>query len=556
MQEYSTDVLQSSENKMNLQVSTKSLSPELQKYIKRMGKKAKIELINQLQEEVDVDSDSHLKTQSIQEYWNDFAAGKLTAVVWYQRLYLFFDQTDGDGHEWQRGIMASMIKSEPLPLFWINQKSLTKLHIIDGGHRSRTIDAWFRNCIRLPERTFVKMPIKGVKVNMNLGGLNWFEIQEQYPEFALEWATTYMIHSRIYRNYSDAESAGLFFRLNNGNSMSAAEDRNSIVSKLSDYCREKADFASDKALKMFQEKNLIYNNKTGTWSSEYHNIKLAKRGFDGFVTKVCFLVLKDYMTSVSENKLKTWYGKEYNKTLDKKETDYKKFKSKFDKVLKWVDDLIMSETVKKGRLWQNEIIFLLHIKNYWESKYQLTLNDKSQFLKSYRKVLKIFRDDSKKSKRKYELRNKKLELTTISKVISSMSTCSEEELRVWIPMFADVMKKTLHEPFQKAIESGNKDDIKKLNCGFKLLDKKRSFTDSQKESAEVEQNWECKYHYYCGNLVGEGNSSVGDHSDNVHTNYGSTSDENLGVTCESCNSEKGSLSHKEFTKVIEMRMES
>ena len=556
MREYNTDVLQSSDNIMNLQVSTESLPPELLKHIKRMGKKAKIELINQLQEEVDVDSESYLKTQSINDYWNDFAAGKLTAVVWYQRLYLFFDETEGEGHEWQRKIMASMIKSEPLPLFWINQKKLTKLHIIDGGHRTRTINAWFTNCIRLPERTFVKMKIKGVKVNMNLGGLNWFEIQEQYTDFALEWATTYMIHSRIYRNYSDAEAAGLFFRLNNGNSMSAAEDRNSIVSKLSAHCREKADFMSDKALKMFQEKNLIYNKKTGTWSSDYHNIKLIKRGFDGFVTKVCFLVLQDYMANVGDSKLKTWYTEEYNKTLDKTETDFEKFKSKFDKVLDWIDDLLMSETVKKGRLFANEIIFLLHIKDYWESKYQLTLYDKSQFLKSYRKVLKMFRDDSKKSNRKYELRNKNKELTTISKVIGSMSTCSEKELRIWIPMFADAMKKTLHEPYKRAVKSRDKTEMKKLNCGFKLLDKRRSFTDSQKESAEVEQNWECKYHYYCGNLVGEDNSSVGDHSNDVHTNYGSTSDENLGVTCESCNSEKGSLSHKEFTKIIEMRMES
>ena len=93
------------------------------------------------------------------------------------------------------------------------------------------------------------------------------------------------------------------------------------------------------------------------------------------------------------------------------------------------------------------------------------------------------------------------------------------ELESWIPMIGDVMAKITHEKYEKAVKSGDKTDQKKFDGGYKLLDKNRSFSKSQKESAEVEQEWECYYHYYCGNMVGEGNDSVGDHSDVVHTKY-------------------------------------
>ena len=138
-----------------LRVVNTPIKPELKRVIRRMGKPAKIELVNQLMSDIEGEnSSSKLKIQSIKEYWDDYKAGKLTAVVWYQRIYLFFDQpydeknpNSGIGSEWQRKIMASMINGTKLPLFWINEKDVNTLHIIDGGHRTRTINAWFTNCI-------------------------------------------------------------------------------------------------------------------------------------------------------------------------------------------------------------------------------------------------------------------------------------------------------------------------------------------------------------------------------------------------------------------------
>ena len=551
-----------------LRVVNTPIKPELKRVIRRMGKPAKIELVNQLMSDIEGEnSSSKLKIQSIKEYWDDYKAGKLTAVVWYQRIYLFFDQpydeknpNSGIGSEWQRKIMASMINGTKLPLFWINEKDVNTLHIIDGGHRTRTINAWFTNCIRLPENTIVRIDMynDGHLVPVNLGNMNWFDIQETYPQFALEWSTTYMIRSEVMDNYEDHEAAGLFFNLNNGNSISAAEDRNSIVSELSAYIREKADYSSTKAMKIFKRANLDYNEKTGKWSSKYHKIPLAKRGFDSFVSKVCCLVLKSYVSNVSDANIKTWYegnhAAEYISGIPFKPDFTKTVKSRFEKTLKWVDDLLIKETSNKGKLAPNEIILLIHIKNYFDMNFTFKVHDGNKLLGSFRKVVKLLKEDAKKDTPVYMFRNKNDQITNIQKIISSMSTCSSTELESWIPMIGDVMVKITHEKYEKAVKSGDKTDQKKFDGGYKLLDKNRSFSKSQKESAEVEQEWECYYHYYCGNMVGEGNDSVGDHSDVVHTKYGDTSDGNLGLTCSDCNSEKNSLSHEEFETIITMRM--
>jgi len=551
---------------VKLQVSNKPITPELQKVIRKMGKPAKIELVNLLMSQI-VDSDSSkLKIQSIQEFWDDFNAGKLTAVVWYQRLYLFFDKpyddnkpdTTGVGSEWQQKIMASMIKGEPLPLFWINEKKVTMLHIIDGGHRTRTINAWFTNCIRLPANTIVNMEVNGNEVPLNLGGMNWFDIQKNYQQFAIEWANTYMIRSQVFDNVDDLEAAGLFFKLNDGNSMSASEDRNSIVSLLSGYVRNKADYSSNSAMKIFKKINLLHNDKTGKWSSKYHKIPLVKRGFDDFVSKVCYMVLKNFMVSVGNSKIKTWYEDEHQSEYGAKSffksTFETKVKSKFEKTLKWVDDLLMKETSKTGKLSPNEILLLLQIKNYFDSHFTFKVHDGTKLLQSYRKVLKYLKADAKLDSPKVKLKNRSDMITNITKILSSMSTASSEELVNWIPIIAKLMANLTHSKYRSAVKSGDKVEQQKHDGGYKLLDKNRTFSKSQKNSAEVEQDYECVYHYYCGNMVGEGHTSVGDHSGKVHSKYGETSDENLGVTCESCNTDKGSLSHDEFETIISMRI--
>jgi hypothetical protein len=125
-------------------------------------------------------------SKSIFDYWVGYKEGKYTPDVWYQRLYRFVDKVNGVGHIWQRKIMASIMKFEPLPFIWVN-KLLSVFHIIDGGQRTRVIDGWFKNCIRLPKNTIVYF--KGEL--LNLSEQNWVDVQKYNSEYAEFWKNNY-----------------------------------------------------------------------------------------------------------------------------------------------------------------------------------------------------------------------------------------------------------------------------------------------------------------------------------------------------------------------------
>ena len=530
---------------------------EFTKYLKALAKFDKVEkltILNEIQNSLD--SKCPTQTKSIDNYWQDFAADKITAVVWYQRLYLFADSRGANGHEWQRELMSSMINGIPLPFIWLNKKGIRDVEIIDGGHRTRTIDAWFRDCIKLPNVCMVNvLQEDGVWRKTNLGNCCWSEIVENFPKFADWWKTNYMIETKVYDNLSDFEAAGIFFKLNNGNELTKPEFRNAITSILADFIREKADFKNIKSLRMFREGVGIYKDTKGAYVSDYHKIPLKGRMFDDFVSKVAYIVFKEFVESPSNKLIEGWYKKEQENEVLGKTSDFTpQLKSKLNKTLKWIDDVIMSETVKGSRLNTSEILMLLRIKNYWDSKHTFKVHDKGQLLKSFRQVITYLKADAKLTNPKVNFRNRSDMITNITKMMSSMSTASTEELESWIPIIADLMSTMTHEKYRLAVESNNSVDQLKYDGGYKLLDKKRSFSKSQKDSAEVDQDFECVYHYYCGNMVGEGHSSAGDHSGTAFTNYGSTDDDNLNVCCTSCNTQKGSMSHEEFEMILDYRM--
>ena len=119
---------------------------EFTKYLKALAKFDKVEkltILNEIQNSLD--SKCPTQTKSVDNYWQDFAADKITAVVWYQRLYLFADSRGANGHEWQRELMSSMINGIPLPFIWLNKKGIREVEIIDGGHRTRAIQSYMNN---------------------------------------------------------------------------------------------------------------------------------------------------------------------------------------------------------------------------------------------------------------------------------------------------------------------------------------------------------------------------------------------------------------------------
>jgi hypothetical protein len=488
-------------------------------------------------------------SKSIFDYWVGYKEGKYTPDVWYQRLYRFVDKVNGVGHIWQRKIMASIMKFEPLPFIWVN-KLLSVFHIIDGGQRTRVIDGWFRNCIRLPKNT--RVYFKGEL--LNLSEQNWVDVQKYNSEYAEYWKNNYKLFFQEGDNLSDEECAEQFEKLNDGNEMSEQEFRTSIISDLNKYILEKSNHESSTSLNCFQRKNLLEDDKK-IYTSKHHKILFPKRGFDAFVAKLFYLVMTDCSQPLAEKNITNMYQNEKeiesinSESFGKKEkTQLQLHKQKVDKILSFIDNLIMKDSSAKGSLSANELFLLLHTKKELENQYELKIINEKEFLDTYRKIMIAFKEDDKVKKmteKTWLWLNSKGETTSFSKSLSSIATGRPSEFKDWRSIVAG--------EFIKVFESkkGNKKN------GFELSpkkDEKRIYKNSEKQAMASVQDFECMYFEYCGNNIDGINETIaGDHSTISHTNGGKTTIANGAACCIDCNREKSSLSHDEFLHILKFR---
>jgi hypothetical protein len=480
-------------------------------------------------------------------YWTEYAANKFTADIWYQRLYRYFDVEGRDGHKWQRNLVKSMISFTPLPFIWVNALESIN-HIIDGGQRTRIIDGWFRNCIRLPKDT--RIFFKGEL--LNLSEKNWRDIEKYHPEFAEYWKNNYCIDFKIGNNLSDEICAEQFEKLNDSNEMSKQEFRTCIISNLNKFVLDKSNYESKTSLKIFQRNNLIPDNKK-SWISKKHNIPFAKRGFDAVIAKLFYLVMTDYSLPLKDKDITKMYYSEkemesYNNDnpSNTTKTQLEKYKSKVNSVLKWIDELLINDDSKKGALSFSEIVLLLHTKFVLEKTNELKITDAKQFLDSYRRLIKSFKADDKKGwdTKKWQWKNHKGEPTSFSKSLSSVTTGYPQEVNDWRNIVANEFITMFNSKHSK-------------NLGFILTlkkDTKRAFNNSLKAQMASVQDFKCMYYEYCGNEVdGIDEAIAGDHSSVSHSKGGETSIENGAACCTDCNREKSSLSHNEFLTVLKLR---
>lgn len=487
-----------------------------------------------------------LNSISIYDYWNLFSHGIYTAAVWYQRLYRFHDVKDGNGDIWQKNLMASMIKFEALPFIWVNITKTIRA-IIDGGQRTRTLNAWFTNCIRLPKNTYITFNGKV----LDLSNHNWQSLEKDQYDFANYWKNNYKLYFMEGDNLEDELCAEQFKKLNDGNKMYPQEFRTSIISQLNSFIREKSDVESNNSLKIFQHKNLHKDN-TKYWVSKQHKIPYVFRGFDAFIAKVFYLVKSNYSEPLSESSLTKMYEVERDTEIDnnkgfgkKQKTQLETYKSKVLSILKWVDELLMGDSSVKGSLSPNELFMLLHTKFQLEQTYEFKILNYKQFLDTYRRMASAFKADDKKSPttKKWIWKNSKGEPTSFSKSLSSMATGRPSEFREWRGMVAE--------------EFINQFNTKGDSVGFILSEKKddkRVYTPFEKDVMASVQDFECMYFEYCGNYVdGIDESIAGDHSSTSHSKGGKTTISNGAACCTKCNGEKSSLSHNEFVAVLKIR---
>jgi uncharacterized protein YktA (UPF0223 family) len=336
--------------------------------------------------------------------------------------------------------------------------------------------------------------------------------------------------------------------------MSEQEFRTSIISDLNKYVLDKSNHETSSSLKCFQRKNIIEDDRKH-FVSKRHKINFAKRGFDAFVAKVFYMVMSDCSQPLSEKNITQMYYVEKDieysnsESFTKKEkTQLQLHKAKVDKVLAFIDNLLMKDTSISGSLSANELFLLLHTKKELESKYELKITNEKEFLDTYRRFMKAFKADDgvKKLKEKQWLwLNSKGEPTSFSKSLSSIATGRPSEFKDWRGIVAG--------EFINAFTKPNKGQ----KVGYELLpkkDEKRVYRISTKDSMASIQDFECMYFEYCGNHVdGIDESIAGDHSSTSHSKGGKTTIKNGAACCTKCNGEKSSLSHDEFLAVLNLR---
>lgn len=494
-----------------------------------------------------VDVQWEMELKSIGDYRSDFSTGKYTPDVWYQRLYRYYDVVDGDGHKWQRALMASMISFQPLPFIWVNKLDYI-YHIIDGGHRSRVIDGWFRNCIRLPKNT--RVFFNGEL--LNLSEQNWRSIEKYHPKFAEYWKNNYFLYFQKGNNLSDEICSEQFEKLNDNNNIARQEFRTCIISKLNKFILDKSNYESKTALKIFQRDNLIQDKKKW-WISKKHSISFPKRGFDEAVAKLFYLVMTNYSLPLKDGEVTKMYFLEkeieYKNTENPSnttKTQLEQYKSKVLLILKWIDDLLINDDTKSGALAFTEIVLLLHIKFELEQTNELKIINAKQFLNTYRRLLQSFKTDDMKdwSSKKWQWKNYKGEPTSFAKSLSSITGGHPKEVKEWRGMIAN--------EFIKMLKNKNSQ-----NFGFILTEKKddkRVYSNTSKVQMASVQDFECMYYEYCGNEVdGIDEAIAGDHSSVSHSKGGKTTIQNGAACCTACNREKSALSHNEFLAVLKLR---
>ena len=192
---------------------------------------------------------------SVGVYFNLFEQQVIDASPRYQRPYTYLDTVGGVGDDWQRELIADMLRGsfiQPIHLRFRHDSEkqvVTEIssiyfvqEIIDGGHRTRTIVGFLKGCIKTP--LDFKIYLNGKAIDCSNRHFNDLpkEVQDLFLNLSL--TTVY------YFNLTEEQAGEKFRTLNDLHTMSNQGKRNSYYKHISRLVREIG--ASDiSQLKMF-----------------------------------------------------------------------------------------------------------------------------------------------------------------------------------------------------------------------------------------------------------------------------------------------------------------
>ena len=288
---------------------------------------------------------------TLRQYQQKWITLKINPAAKYQRPYHYIDLVGNDGEYWQQHLIADILKLRPFQKIHLRYNG-SIYEILDGGHRSRTIMAFFTGKIKTPFGLKVTLLNKqlGIEKEYEIGNMSWPAIIDEHTELESIYLDNILFDLTIHSNISDDEAEEIFLTLNDLHDMSPADKRNAINSEVADFCRQKGSVDSMKAYIFLRE-------KVGQ-KLKYCVLKTTKRETDEIVSLLMLYMRQGGFTSkectgldATAVTLEEMYRSEpFNEFLSTKEGA--EFLDNLDAILSLVDAIIRAGKISTKSNWK------------------------------------------------------------------------------------------------------------------------------------------------------------------------------------------------------------
>ena len=200
----------------------------------------------------------------------------------YKVDYDYQRPADAWSREDKQCLIDTILKSEPMPLFFLNQKD-GYLYIIDGQQRLGTIRDYHQG----------KFGLSGKFSGENLDGVKF----EQLPENLREKFLDYDLRIHLIKNYDDEKVRMLFSRLQRGKPLSIGERMNAMPGEIVKVMRKLAKHP------FIAHSIAINQDKYGAYPDVMRILKFEFEGASESGSDKVYSFMSDHR-SLSENEIK------------------------------------------------------------------------------------------------------------------------------------------------------------------------------------------------------------------------------------------------------------
>lgn len=459
---------------------------------------------------------SNLYITTIKDFCVNRASYKVNEYI--QREVICDTILGGDGHDWQRDLIASLIMDASLPPLFISDNPNDKDDIDDGQQRSNSIWQFNEGNIRLPRDMGAKY---GDEYDY-LSNCSFMELEKISPDLREKFLNKKLLIEKSFGK-SEKEKSESFIAWNNGTPLANQEKRAAQYSFGARYLHNLTEGLKISARTKVKDKRR-YSVLGGVEVTGKSLQEIIAYWYDHFLSNKIVP-----MTTSALDKRYKWFldqGITPSKNILKKNKE-------FETTVSFIDDSIFSygkiSNKNSNFFGKRELRFYFPvISKLLAQNYKL---DKTKIVSQYETALAIL--------------SEKNELWTHPTRFRKDRSGNKLPLQMfWDELFGrradDVPQVTF------VVDTIVDTMIQKFK--YTAIHPRREFTRKQKLVAYNNQDGKC---YYCGDEV-EFENCIGDHII-PHSKGGETEPENCAISCKDCNAEKSSLDGKEYEMVLSSR---